>query len=83
MEFKREVARSAENTRTGKPIPKRTISQFEVAEVKKDQEVEKVRYLKKSLLERERMPTMSQGEGGCILFPYSFIYTVLHACRFV
>ncbi|OQR95886.1 xylulose kinase [Thraustotheca clavata] len=43
MEFKREVARSAENTRTGKPIPKRIITQFEVAEVKKDQEVEKVR----------------------------------------
>ncbi|EQC37011.1 hypothetical protein SDRG_05828 [Saprolegnia diclina VS20] len=43
MEFKREVARSAENTRTGKPIPKRIIAQFEVAEVKKDQEVEKVR----------------------------------------
>ncbi|KAF0694885.1 Aste57867_14260 [Aphanomyces stellatus] len=43
MEFKREVARSAENTRTGKPIPKRIIAQFEVAEMKKDQEVEKVR----------------------------------------
>ncbi|RQM28967.1 hypothetical protein B5M09_008532 [Aphanomyces astaci] len=43
MEFKREVARSAENTRTGKPIPKRVIAQFEVAEMKKDQEVEKVR----------------------------------------
>ncbi|CAK4081151.1 unnamed protein product [Aphanomyces euteiches] len=43
MEFKREVARSAENTRTGKPIPKRIITQFEAAELKKDQEVEKVR----------------------------------------
>lgn len=43
LEFKREVARSAENLRTGKPIPARVISQFEAAELKKDQEVEKVR----------------------------------------
>lgn len=43
LEFKREVARGAENLRTGKPIPGRVIAQFEAAELKKDQEVEKVR----------------------------------------
>ncbi|GMF33331.1 unnamed protein product [Phytophthora fragariaefolia] len=43
LEFKREVARNAENLRTGKPIAKRVITQFEAAELRKDQEVEKVR----------------------------------------
>lgn len=43
LEFKREIAKNAENMRTGKPIPKRVIAQFEAADVKKDQEVEKVR----------------------------------------
>ncbi|DAZ97261.1 TPA: hypothetical protein N0F65_009312 [Lagenidium giganteum] len=43
LEFKREIAKNAENMRTGKPIPKRVIGQFEAAEMKKDQEVEKVR----------------------------------------
>lgn len=43
LEFKREIAKNAENMRTGKPIPKRVISQFEAADLKKDQEVEKVR----------------------------------------
>ncbi|KAE8999895.1 hypothetical protein PF011_g14428 [Phytophthora fragariae] len=43
LEFKREVARNAENLRTGKPIAKRVIAQFEAAELRKDQEVEKVR----------------------------------------
>ncbi|TMW59457.1 hypothetical protein Poli38472_004526 [Pythium oligandrum] len=43
LEFKREIAKNAENMRTGKPIPARVISQFEAAELKKDQEVEKVR----------------------------------------
>ncbi|KAL3671168.1 hypothetical protein V7S43_004349 [Phytophthora oleae] len=43
LEFKREVARNAENLRTGKPIAKRVIAQFEAAEVRKDQDVEKVR----------------------------------------
>ena len=42
-EFKREVAKGAENSRTGKPIPRRVITQFEAAEAKKDQEIEKVR----------------------------------------
>jgi hypothetical protein len=42
-DFKREIARSAENSRTGKPIPKRIIGQFEGAEMKKDQDVERVR----------------------------------------
>ncbi|KAG6578202.1 Coiled-coil domain-containing protein 96 [Phytophthora cinnamomi] len=43
LEFKREVARNAENLRTGKPIAKRVIAQFEATELRKDQEVEKVR----------------------------------------
>ncbi|RLN21401.1 hypothetical protein BBJ28_00023219 [Nothophytophthora sp. Chile5] len=43
LEFKREVARNAENLRTGKPIAKRVIATFEAAELRKDQDVEKVR----------------------------------------
>jgi len=42
-DFKREIAKGAENSRTGKPIPKKIIQQFEVTEAKKDQDVEKVR----------------------------------------
>jgi hypothetical protein len=43
VEFKREIARAAENSRTGKPIPRRIIAQFEVTELAKDREVERVR----------------------------------------
>ena len=43
MEFKREIARAAENSRTGKPIPRKIIQQFESTELAKDKEVEKVR----------------------------------------
>eukprot|EP01029_Cantina_marsupialis_P018814 TRINITY_DN4345_c0_g1_i1.p1 TRINITY_DN4345_c0_g1~~TRINITY_DN4345_c0_g1_i1.p1 ORF type:complete len:519 (-),score=184.98 TRINITY_DN4345_c0_g1_i1:274-1830(-) len=43
LEFKREIAKSAINSRTGKPIPRRIIAQFEAANAKKDEEVEKVR----------------------------------------
>ena len=42
-EFKRGIAKGAENSRTGKPIPLRIIGQFESTETKKDQDVEKVR----------------------------------------
>ncbi len=42
-EFKRDIAKGAENSRTGKPMPLRIISQFESTETKKDQDVEKVR----------------------------------------
>jgi hypothetical protein len=42
-EFKRDIAKGAENSRTGKPIPMRIIGQFESTETKKDQDVEKVR----------------------------------------
>jgi hypothetical protein len=42
-DFKREIAKGAENSRTGKPIPKKIIQQFEITEAKKDQDVEKVR----------------------------------------
>eukprot|EP00899_Mesostigma_viride_P005781 jgi/Mesvir1/15203/Mv06437-RA.1 len=43
LSFKCEVARSAENSRTGKPIPEKLIQQMEAAERKKDAEVERVR----------------------------------------
>ena len=43
VEFKREIAKAAENSRTGKPIPRRIITQFEATELAKDAEVEKVR----------------------------------------
>lgn len=42
-EFKNEIAASAENSRTGRPIPGRIISQFEDTEAGKDDEVSKVR----------------------------------------
>ena len=42
-EFKREIALSAEHSRTSKPIPRRVIAQFEELEAKKEAEVEKVR----------------------------------------
>merc|ERR1712196_486705 len=43
MGFKREISRCAENSRTGKPIPKKIIKQFEETERAKDVEVENVR----------------------------------------
>ena len=42
-EFKREIALSAEHSRTSKPIPRKVIQQFEELEAKKEHEVEKVR----------------------------------------
>eukprot|EP00937_MAST-01D_sp_MAST-1D-sp2_P005888 g5888.t1 len=42
-DFKREIAKAAENSRTGKPIPKRIIGQFEATEAGKDQDVERAR----------------------------------------
>jgi hypothetical protein len=41
--FKLEVARSSENSRTGKPIPERIIQERMSQELKKEQEVERVR----------------------------------------
>eukprot|EP00949_MAST-11_sp_MAST-11-sp1_P004161 g4161.t1 len=41
--FKREIAKSAENSRTGKPISRKLIKQFEKTELQKDEEVSKVR----------------------------------------
>lgn len=38
----RKIARTAEHSRTGKSIPKGVISQFEAAEAKKDEDIEKV-----------------------------------------
>ena len=40
-----QIARTAENSRTSKPIPKRIIAQFEAAEAAKDDEIEKVQKL--------------------------------------
>ena len=41
--FKSEIAKAAENSRSGKPIPKKIIRQFEETELKKDEDVSKVR----------------------------------------
>ena len=43
VQFKCEIAIAAENSRTGKPIPRRIITQFEETEAAKDSEVERVR----------------------------------------
>lgn len=43
MEFKREIAKAAENSRTGKRIPPSIIKQFEITESKKEQELMRVR----------------------------------------
>ena len=43
MEFKREILKGAENSRTGKPIPLKLIKSFEEQEGSKDTEVEKLR----------------------------------------
>lgn len=42
-EFKHEIALSAENSRTSKPIPRRVIAQFEELEQAREAELEKVR----------------------------------------
>jgi hypothetical protein len=42
-DFKREISKGSENSRTGKPMPKKVIKQFEEAELKKDEETERVR----------------------------------------
>ena len=41
--FKSEIAKAAENSRSGKPIPRKIIRQFEETELKKDEDVSKVR----------------------------------------
>ena len=43
VEFKREILKGAENSRTSKPIPPKLIASFEGAEAEKDAEVERVR----------------------------------------
>ena len=43
MEFKREILKGAENSRTSKPIPPKLIAKFETDEAEKDAEVERVR----------------------------------------
>jgi len=42
-DFKREISKGSENSRTGKPMGKKVIEQFEKDEVKKDEEAERVR----------------------------------------
>lgn len=42
-EFRREIAKNAENSRTGRPIPAKLVKQLEVAEEKRDDDLEKVR----------------------------------------
>jgi hypothetical protein len=41
--FKREIAIASENSRTGRPIPKKIIAKFEDTETEKDKDVSKVR----------------------------------------
>mmetsp|Transcript_53665 Transcript_53665/g.117027 ORF Transcript_53665/g.117027 Transcript_53665/m.117027 type:complete len:543 (-) Transcript_53665:426-2054(-) len=43
LDFKREIFKGAENSRTGKPIPPKMIKAFEESEIEKDNEVEKMR----------------------------------------
>jgi histone deacetylase 6 len=43
VEFKREILKGAENSRTSKPIPPKLIAAFENQESEKDEEVERVR----------------------------------------
>ena len=43
VEFKREILKGAENSRTSKPIPAKLIASFEEAEAEKDAELEKMR----------------------------------------
>jgi len=43
QEFRREVAKGAENSRTGRPIPAKLVKQLEAAEEKRDDDLEKVR----------------------------------------
>ena len=43
VEFKREILKGAENSRTSKPIAPKLISTFEKAEADKDEEIERVR----------------------------------------
>jgi len=58
QEFKREIMSKAQNSRTGKPISKRLMEQYESAEQKKDSDLEKVRLrnisLRTSLRKLER-----------------------------
>jgi len=43
VDFKREILKGAENSRTSKPIPQKLIKSFEEAEAQKDVDVEKMR----------------------------------------
>ena len=43
LDFKREILRAAENSRTGKPLPPKLIKGFEEQEQSKDSEVRTVR----------------------------------------
>jgi len=42
-EFKREIMINSENSRTGKPMSVKVVDQFEISELKKDEEAERVR----------------------------------------
>lgn len=75
MKLKREIARQAENSHTGKPIPDRVILQFEDAEEKKNAEVEQVRlqYLNVVMRQRKaekRLKEKEQLGGGLHLIDF-------------
>jgi len=57
-QFKSEILAKAENTRTSKPLSKRLIKQFEVAQAKRDEDLERARLrnisMRTSLLRLER-----------------------------
>lgn len=69
QEFKREIMSKAQNSRTGKPISKRLMEQYESAEQKKDADLEKVRLRNISLrttlrkLERQLRAREQLAEG--------------------
>lgn len=69
QEFKREIMVKAQNSRTGKPISKRLMEQYESAEQKKDGDLEKVRLRNISLrttlkkLERQLRAREQLAEG--------------------
>lgn len=65
LEFKREIFRGSENSRTGKPIPAKLIANFEEQEALKDTEVERMRLgniLRRNVLRKLEL-TLKQKEN--------------------
>lgn len=62
-----QIARTSEHSRTGKTIPKGVISQFEAAEAKKDEEIEKVK-----LTEEQEPSTIMAFHFSVSYYNYSY-----------